>query len=98
MTDDNRREQTTQGRIVFRPVPGEPGVLTAMVRGPTFSRFFVLRPSGIIELHRIESDPEPVAEALTRCPCCSRPLAISVFEDGRITVTPEPAPEDDIPS
>jgi hypothetical protein len=87
--DNSRDHPRQQGRLTFRPVPDMPGVRTAMLRGPDFSRFVVLRPGGLIELHRIERDePEPMAEALTRCPCCSRALTLSVFEDGRMTVEP----------
>jgi hypothetical protein len=97
MTDDNRRGPATQGRIVFRPVPGEPGVRTAMVRGPDFSRF-VVDWGDHAEIVRIERDPEPVSEITFPRPCCSRPLTLRAWADGSVTVeacTPEPAPEGD---
>jgi hypothetical protein len=81
-------------RVRFRPVPGTDAKVF-MAKGEGISRYLIMWPDGLIELHRIERDqPEPVAEALIHCPHCNGNIVLSVFGDGSVTVEAH-SPEED---
>jgi hypothetical protein len=79
-------------RVRFHPVPGLDGVRVFMARAKDISRYLIDRGTGVVELHRIEPDPEPLRRLIVPCPHCGGEIAVSDWPDGSVTVeacTPE---------
>jgi hypothetical protein len=88
-------------RVRFHPVPGLDGVRVFMARAKDISRYLIDRGTGVVELHRVDADPEPVAEAFFDCPCCGTNMVLRMWPDGSVTIEAHEKkpvePEPDIP-